>query len=111
MFKFYSHKELIASIIQHNNEIRIQNFDISLTKYRKIVDKIEENYFSIRIDDAPQYDGETTSVFDSVTQLSACRIKDGHIRCDKKFMNKIPSRYVSDELLCVLNFLYNGIIL
>ena len=110
MFKHYSHKELIASIIRHNNEIGIQNFDISLTKYKKIVDKIEANYTIIRIGDEPQYDGETTNVSDSVVQLSVCYIKGKHIRCDKKFMNKIPSRYVSSELLRILNSLYDGII-
>ena len=106
MFKHYSHKELIATIIKHNNSIVNTNLNLCITNYHKVVDNIEKNYVSIIIGSEPQYDGETTSVADSVDDLQYCHLDSGVIKCSKENTTKIPQQYIPDELLCILNTLY-----
>ena len=106
MFKHYSHKELIASIIKHNDNVRCCGLSITFTKYNKVVNKIEESFAPIIIGSEPQYDGETTSVMDSIEELPYCYICDGKIKCSKENTSKIPQRYIPEELLQILNILY-----
>ena len=74
MIKHISHKELITNIILHNLHICKKDGLIPLSTYKKIIDFIEDfsifsTSTSIRIGDAPSYDGSQTSIEDSVLTL------------------------------------------